>query len=113
MRKHVVPNMTPAHSQSVIRHLVSANVLLKEQLDKQTDERKQLRKKLLQAERDQNEKDRALASKQKELDELRERVSRMQEDVENQLKCEKQLVNAAQAFKSSPKPLTSTPKSII
>lgn len=115
MKKHVVPNMTPTHAQSVIRHLVSANVLLKEQLDKQSDEKSSLRKKLLQMERDQSHRDRALAAKQKECDELKERLARSRihdNDHENEENRPSSMVN----FKSSPsfnKSLTSTPKSTI
>lgn len=117
--------MTPSHAQSVIRHLVSANVLLKEQLDKQSDEKNSLRKKFLQLERDQSQRERALAAKQKECDELKERLLRQptrpqanaeheheHEDEENN-RPEDRLISAATAFKASPvkKNLTSTPKS--
>ena len=114
--------MTLPHSQSVIRHLVSANVLLKEQLDKQTDEKKSLHKKLLKMEHEQSEKDRLLASKQKELNEVMESLKQLQEAEERILKSEKDLVSAAVAFKSSmttfvadtpSRSLTSTPKSTL
>lgn len=116
MKKYVVPHMTPAHSQTVIRALVNANVVLKQKTDKQTEEKNSMRKKLLQMEREQMDREKSLAAKQKECDELREKLKRMheQEDHENN-KSEERLINAAIAFKSglsSPsKVLTSTPKS--
>lgn len=110
--------MTLPHSQSVIRHLVSANVLLKEQLDKQTDEKKSMHKKLLKMEHEQTEKDRLLSSKQKELNEVMESLKQLQEAEERIAKSEKDLVSAAVAFKTfvadtPSKSLTSTPKSTL
>jgi predicted nuclease with TOPRIM domain len=108
--------MSQSHAQSVIRHLVSANVLLKEQLDKQTDEKKNMHKKLLQIEREQNEKKKALADKQAECAELQAKLKKMEAEIER--RSTNELLGAAIAFKTSnvvvaspSKALTSTPKS--
>lgn len=39
MHKYIIPNPSISHAQSIIRHLVSTNVILKKELDKNTEEK--------------------------------------------------------------------------
>ena len=63
MRKYTTTSGTASivNCQSLIRQLVSTNVLLKEQLDKQTEDKKVLRKKLFQLEKHHADKERLAA----------------------------------------------------
>ena len=64
--------------KSVINQLVSTNVLLKEQLDKQTEDKKVLRKKLLHIEKTQTDKDKFLAKKQQDILDLQTKVTELE-----------------------------------
>jgi chromosome segregation ATPase len=103
MKKYVNPNMSLPHCQSVIRHLVSTNVLLKEQLDKQTEEKKALRKKLLQMEKVQSDKDKLIAKKEQDFNEMAERLRKIEQAYHHN--------QSSDSVK--PQVLTSTPKSTI
>lgn len=113
MKKYIVPNMTPAHSQSVIRHLVSANVLLKNQLDKESEEKKVTRKKALQMEHESMERERIITASKKECAELRERLRIAEENIENRSHSHESKTLSNSRVDSPSKPLTSTPESIL
>ena len=51
MNKYLTQATNPHLSQTIIRQLVNTNVLLKEHSDKQMEEKRLLRKKLIQIER--------------------------------------------------------------
>ena len=58
MNKYLTQASNPNLSQTIIRQLVNTNVLLKEHSDKQMEEKRLLRKKLIQIERTNNEQTR-------------------------------------------------------
>jgi hypothetical protein len=86
------------HTQTVMRQLVSTNVLLKEQLDKQTEDKKMLRKKLFQMEKNQSEKDKFIMKKEQEHKDLNEKYKRILEEYD--LK-KSELDNLKDSFKDS------------
>ena len=84
MRKYTTTSGTASivNCQSLIRQLVSTNVLLKEQLDKQTEDKKVLRKKLFQLEKHHADKERLAATKFAELDEKSARLRELEQELE-------------------------------
>lgn len=78
MRKFVTSTSNVSHLQTIIRQLVSSNVLLKEHLSKQSEEKKQLRKKLAQMEKIQADKDKFLASKEIEMNQLIKKIATLE-----------------------------------
>lgn len=75
MGKYIVNMNNTTYLQTAVRQLVHMNVLLKKSSDKNGEEKRQLRKKLQQVEKSQSEKDKFLASKEKEIQELRETLA--------------------------------------
>lgn len=71
MNKYLSEAVNPQLSQTIIRQLVSTNVLLKEHSDKQMEEKRLLRKKLIQIERINTEQSRQLEKNEQELNDLR------------------------------------------
>lgn len=86
------------HTQTVMRQLVSTNVLLKEQLDKQTEDKKMLRKKLFQMEKNQSEKDKFIMKKEQEHKDLNEKYKRILEEYDSK---KSELDNLKDSFKDS------------
>jgi hypothetical protein len=74
----VMNNMT--HMQSAVRQLVNTNVLLKQHLDKQTEDKKAARKRLAQLEKMQADKDRFIASKELEMKQMMQRVKQLEHE---------------------------------
>ena len=101
-----VPLTNLSHSQTIVRQLVSTNVLLKEQLDKQTEDKKILRKKLFQMEKVQSEKEQSANKKEQELKELQEKYKKIQQNYANSLNKIKTMEDKFQSldsFRESPK----------
>jgi hypothetical protein len=68
-----------SHLQVALRQLVNTNVILKEHLDKQTEDKKAARKKLMQLEKVQSDKDKFLAKKEQEMAQMKERIKTLEE----------------------------------
>ena len=88
------------HTQTVMRQLVSTNVLLKEQLDKQTEDKKVLRKKLFQMEKNQSEKDKFIMKKEHEHKELNEKYKQILAEYDRK---KSELDSFKDSFKDSPR----------
>jgi hypothetical protein len=101
MKKCLNAPITPKnleHTQTVMRQLVSTNVLLKEQLDKQTEDKKMLRKKLFQMEKNQSEKDKFIVKKEQEHKELNEKYQRIIAEYDSK---KNELQNLKESFRDS------------
>jgi hypothetical protein len=84
MNKYLTQASNPNLSQTIIRQLVNTNVLLKEHSDKQMEEKRLLRKKLIQIERTNNEQNKQLEKNEQELRDLRNSNEKLR--LENKLK---------------------------
>jgi hypothetical protein len=97
-------NMT--HLQTAVRQLVHTNVILKEHLDKQTEDKKAARKKLMQMEKIQTDKDRFIAKKELEMKEMSEKLKKLEHDYKikaEEVKLLKELSTSLNCSKDSSK----------
>lgn len=106
MRKFVTSTSNVSHLQTIIRQLVSSNVLLKEHMGKQSEEKKQLRKKLAQMEKIQSDKDKFLATKEIEMDKLIKKLSALESKSEVQAD---DSISSSQPAQSASTPIMSKP----
>jgi hypothetical protein len=94
------------HLQTAVRQLVNTNVILKEHLDKQTEDKKAARKKLMQMEKIQADKDRFIAKKELEMKEMSERLKTLENQYKakvDEVKLLKELSNSLNCSKDSSK----------
>lgn len=105
MRKCVGSTTNVSHLQTVIRQLVSTNVLLKEHLDKQTEEKKLLRKKVAQMEKTQADKDKFLAKKEAEMADLLKKIAKLEEVKDTSIDRTDDIISSSQPVKSSSTPI--------
>lgn len=84
MNKYLAQAANPHLSQTIVRQLVSTNVLLKEHADKQMEEKRQYRKKLLQVERQNSDQQRQMEKQEHEIKELKQAYEKLKN--ENKLK---------------------------
>lgn len=84
MNKYLAPvhgkQNNVSHYQSIVRQLVSTNVLLKETADKQMEEKRLIRKKLILSESSKSEKDRKLEKLEIELKSLQDQNDKLLND---------------------------------
>ncbi|RNA16364.1 hypothetical protein BpHYR1_004054 [Brachionus plicatilis] len=103
MRKFVTSTSNVSHLQTIIRQLVSSNVLLKEHLSKNNEEKKLMRKKLAQMERMQSEKDKFLALKESQMSEMGKKIA-MLENLKSG-EPEEDVISSSQPVKASSTPI--------
>jgi len=99
MNKYLTQASTPHLSQTIIRQLVNTNVLLKEHSDKQMEEKRILRKKLIQIERTNSDQTKQLQKQDYDINELRSMNEKLR--IENKQK-ENEIKNFKSSFQSTP-----------
>lgn len=80
MKKYLA-HSNPSHQATIVRQLVSTNVLLKKNLDKQTEEKKIFRMKLASMEKSQSDKEKFMLKKQQVEKELQAKVAKLEADL--------------------------------